>query len=1091
VPNSIVDAFASDVIFNADHSRMYVARHDGFVTIYDTLSGQVIQNIRAGRDLGGMDISPDGSFLLVTENQALSDNGSTAVFAVHKLDLATGTVTNFRYSFGSIHGPFYDVAMFADGTAIVTTTLRGSGTSTTYSLNTRTGVFTALESGSAQAPIVTATADRQHILLSPGFNVSGPLQVYDLVDGGTIQRVAQRNTGSSGESLHAYTFDGSIIAYLERQVGVIIYGKDLAPITTITGLGEVQGMVFDDLAENLYVATGGRILKFSTSSWAQVASFPYPADVPQEMFWAFFRYGASLALGPDSQYLTLVGSDHLYRIENPTAISPIRGTALGEAIGGNDAANVVNGLDGDDTLSGLGGNDRLRGGAGNDLLDGGTGRDVLYGGDGDDIYAVDDSGDQVVELANAGVDEVRASVSFALPLNVERLLLTGTAAIGGTGNALENVLTGSTAANVLTGLAGNDTLSGLAGNDTLDGGAGNDRIDGGAGADTLSYATATEGVTVNLSSTTSQDTGGSGNDTITNLENLVGSAFADVLTGNTGANVIDGGGGEDLINGGIGSAADTLAGGAGIDTVTYASAASRVIVNLGLTSAQNTLGAGIDTLSGFENLIGSAYNDTLTGTAGANRIEGGLGNDALNGLAGNDVLVGGDGNDTLTSGAGDDSIDGGAGTDIANYADATAGVTVSLLVSTAQNTGGAGTDTLTGIEGLLGSAFNDTLIGTTGDNSLSGGLGSDLIRGDLGNDSIDGGSGIDTLDYSLVGAGVTVNLVSQSVQNTGGAGFDRIINIENVIGTAFADVLTGNMFGNVLTGGAGIDTASYANAATGVRVNLTVTTAQSTLGAGSDTLVGIENLTGSAFDDLFTGDAGNNVLTGNAGNDTLIGGLGDDTLSGGAGSDTASYAGATTGITVNLSQTVAQNTIGAGIDTLASIENLIGSALADTLTGNAQLNIITGGNGDDLIDGGSANDTLDGGGNNDMLKGGSGDDLLTGGVGRDLLTGGAGNDRFVYLARTDSAAGANSDRIADFALGDILDLSAIDANANTVGSNDAFVRVTAFTGVAGQFTLAFSGGTTTLLGDTNGDGAGDFSVLFTGDVTAMTGNWVL
>jgi len=110
-----------------------------------------------------------------------------------------------------------------------------------------------------------------------------------------------------------------------------------------------------------------------------------------------------------------------------------------------------------------------------------------------------------------------------------------------------------------------------------------------------------------------------------------------------------------------------------------------------------------------------------------------------------------------------------------------------------------------------------------------------------------------------------------------------------------------------------------------------------------------------------------------------------------------------------------------------------------------------------------------------------------------VLAGAGGNDRFVYLATGDSAAGADADRIVDLSAGDILDLSGIDANANTVGTNEAFTQVGAFSNVAGQFTLAFDGGsnTTTLLGDTDGNGVADFSILFTGDVTALTGSWVL
>jgi len=813
------------------------------------------------------------------------------------------------------------------------------------------------------------------------------------------------------------------------------------------------------------------------------------------------------------------------------------GFAGDDAIRGSSVTDIIDGLAGNNRLFGLAGNDTLSAASGGDFLDGGAGDDSMTGGAGDDVYIVGDAGDVVNEAANGGYDTVYASTDTILAANVELLQMFGDG-LTGQGNALANSIFGD-------GVFAN-SLFGLGGNDYIVAGAAGDALHGGDGVDTL-----------------------------------YGQDGADSLTGDAGNDFVFGGNGDDIVAGGANN--DSLSGDAGVDTVTYAAATARVVVNLSLTGVQATLGAGSDTLSGFENLTGTAFNDTLTGAADANVLTGGLGLDTLNGLAGNDLLLGGDGNDVLQGGDGDDAIDGGAGTDIASFAAAGSAVTVSLLLAGAQNTLGAGTDTLTGIEGLTGSAFNDTLIGDAGANTLNGGTGNDTLRGDLGNDVIDGGSGVDTLDYSAVGAGITLNLISQSAQNTIGAGTDTVRGIENVIGTAFADTITGNEFGNALTagdgndmlvgglgndvlnGGSGLDTANYATATAGVKVNLTILTAQTTVGAGGDTLSGIENLNGTGFDDQFTGDGGDNVLTGNGGNDTLLGGLGNDTLSGGQGTDTISYVGAASGVMVNLGLTTAQNTIGAGSDTMSSIENLVGSALADTLTGSIQINVISGGNGNDLIDGGSSNDTLDGGANDDTLKGGTGDDLLTGGTGndsidgganldtisyaaagsgvtvslalataqavgggqgsdtivnvenilgsafadtligstlanvltggggKDSLTGGAGNDRFVYLATADSVVGANADRIADFAAGDILDLSGIDADANTVVTNDAFTQVGSFSSVAGQFTLAFDGGsnTTTLLGDTNGDGVADFSILFTGDVTALTGTWVL
>uniref|UniRef100_UPI00262CFEA3 calcium-binding protein n=1 Tax=Novosphingobium sp. TaxID=1874826 RepID=UPI00262CFEA3 len=154
-------------------------------------------------------------------------------------------------------------------------------------------------------------------------------------------------------------------------------------------------------------------------------------------------------------------------------------------------------------------------------------------------------------------------------------------------------------------------------------------------------------------------------------------------------------------------------------------------------------GAGTDTLSEIENVTGSRFNDSLTGSDSANVLSGGLGND---------TLMGGDGADTLEGGDGDDVINGeGAGSavrnavDTATYANASAGVTVSLAITTAQATGGAGTDTLSSIGNLEGSRFADTLTGNVGVNRLFGDAGDDRLDGGFGDDTLAGGQGADTL----------------------------------------------------------------------------------------------------------------------------------------------------------------------------------------------------------------------------------------------------------------------------------------------------------------------------------------------------------
>ena len=731
------------------------------------------------------------------------------------------------------------------------------------------------------------------------------------------------------------------------------------------------------------------------------------------------------------------------------------GVGTGGAAEGDFLINVENliGSSFDDLLMGSVADNRLEGGAGNDVLMGGTGADVLDGGTGTDTvsYALSGAGaalsfsatDQggiwgrfVNTAAGGYVNDAQGdvfqnveafvgsrygdwiggsstqSMTYSLGDGADFFDTVASANVadevyGGTGGDRiaagggDDLVYGDADDDYLLGEDGADKLYGGDGNDRLAGGAGADTLDGGAGVDTAEYSSAASGLTINLAAGTASD-----GDTLTSIENVVGSAFDDVLTGGDGTNVLEGGAGNDVLTGGSGD--DKLYGGEGNDLF---------LVEWSNTGDQYFGGAGIDTFSAnvagldgyvqeidlatgtnnwqdrfdsIENLIGGTANDKFWGTDGANVFNGGNGNDLLDGRGGNDELYGDAGNDTLIGGAGADKLDGGADVDTADYSGSTTGLTINLAAGTASDG-----DTLVSIENVVGSAFNDTLISAAGANVLNGGAGFDTAdysaataavtvnlsagtasdgdtlvsienaTGSAFNDTLisaaganvlNGGDGVDTVDYSLATEGVTVNLFSGPASGSDG---DTLISIENVVGSAFNDLLVASNAINVLNGGAGFDTVDY----TGSSIGLTIDLAAGTVSDG-DTLLSIENATGSSFNDLFISAAGANVLNG------------------GAGVDTVDYSGSNAAVTVNLESGNGLGGTAEG-DSLVSIENVIGTQWADVLTGNADANKLEGLGGDDTLHGLAGNDQVFGGEGNDRIYGGEGADFIDGGAGTD------------------------------------------------------------------------------------------------------------
>jgi Ca2+-binding RTX toxin-like protein/glucose/arabinose dehydrogenase len=225
-------------------------------------------------------------------------------------------------------------------------------------------------------------------------------------------------------------------------------------------------------------------------------------------------FAASLADGADTM-IGGAGSGDLYTLEDTDAdavvmlgsgqassadigqdvlrgIEDVTGGGGDDSIIGNSLSNVLRGLGGADTLTAGDGDDELDGGSGDDRLDGGWGADLMAGGTGNDQFRVDDEDDEVVELARGGTDQVTATIDYALPDQVEHLLLAGTA-VTGRGNALANRITGNAQANLLEGGEGADTLVGGQGADTLRGGLGADRLEGNGVADVFVWGSAAEG----------------------------------------------------------------------------------------------------------------------------------------------------------------------------------------------------------------------------------------------------------------------------------------------------------------------------------------------------------------------------------------------------------------------------------------------------------------------------------------------------------------------------------------------------------------------------------------------------------------------
>ena len=623
--------------------------------------------------------------------------------------------------------------------------------------------------------------------------------------------------------------------------------------------------------------------------------------------------------------------------------------------------------------------------------------------------------------ASAGVTVDLAAHTASGDASVGTDTITGVNRVRG--SFFNDTISGDANDNTLEGQGGNDVINGRGGNDTLTGGSGNDQLDGGDGIDRAIYTDATGPITVNLAAGTASGSGVGNDSTLISIEQIRGSAFADiyVATGYTGvspigsfqanANEFEGMAGNDVITGN------------GATQLSYLNATSSVTVNFtswvaGLGASGTATGdasVGTDTFTGVQVVRGSEFSDTFHGSNNLTGVE------------------------NFQGRGGDDLIDGGGGFDRASYwfrtdDNVTGGITVNMAAGTVNGDASVGHDTLLSVEAVRGTNFADTYnatgftasstnAGSAGVNNL--GAAFNEFEGLGGNDSITG-NGNTRVSYINATDAVTVEIATGTAHSTVGdlanVGNDTFAGVNAVQGSYFADTLSGsNNAANTtefFDGGAGNDTidglggfdqAFYSNAigtVSGISVNMAAGIVGGDVSIGTDTLRSIESVRGTNFADTYDatgfGQAGALNIGNNGTFNDFEGLAGNDTITGN-GNTRVTFVNATGGVTVDVAAGTATGDASVGTDTFTGVSQVRGSQFADTLFGNG------------------SNNTLDGQGGNDILDGRGGNDTLTGG---------GGADTFVFhsnfLTITDFNQGSGAFNSAE---GDLIDITALSINA--------------------------------------------------------------
>ncbi|WP_339389759.1 hypothetical protein [Erythrobacter sp. EC-HK427] len=1120
-------------VLSRDGSVIYVAGNDGILRVYDAQTGELLNEVEVGVDLGAIDISPDGTTLAIAESVARnefdspggSDSDSRDV-DLYLIDTDTLFVSRHTITVTAVTSTFGDVAFAGNGSIILTHLGNSYSNVSIFDVATETFTPAARETfttGASLAGVLSSIpADETVLRYSPSATsleiVNATGQVEHSLSGlqstfgraNLLQLEASWGAGSDGFIAVRTSFD---LFLLDGELNI------LASLKINDDPFQPLGVAFSADGSTLYAIGPGseQVFAFSTTTFELVETL----DLPRIFTTMPLRYGDEVILTNDGSAFLINSIDGLYRV----AVGFVD-TGL---IQGTEDDDLLSGTDEDDIVEALGGTDTVIASPGVDTADGGDDFDTLRvwmdsngyfpAFSGENTYIL--SGNRIYDLGGR-IDTTFSSfeqISFSV-VSYSAVTFDGSGYTPATEiDGFETVLSfGGSNSNVRATDYDDFVIIGGRGQ-VLDGGAGTDRLQFGGhtiSKETLFITALDEAVYIN------QTIFGEERSSITarNFETL-------------------------LVVANINESVDVI-------TIDASGAPLGVEFRDGRTSDSFTGSIYADLFISAPLIQGAEDNrvDIYTGNGGADRYVFGAALDMADGTTITDF----DSDDTLvftssvsapnrattfigesgfSNAAGEYRYEKGGGQTLVQFdfdGDGIADATITLQngeLDLVEASGSPGSLMLLLPPIIEGAPGPDMLDGSQDDDIMYGYAGDDVLMGFAGNDTLDGGTGTDEMIGGLGNDTYFIDSIADIVTELPGQGTDRLnttINL-NPFGTRYANIEEFALIGSAIA----IHTTD----------NGETIFANPTLGSRIFAYGGDDTINGSVGNDRIFAGSGNDTIFGGGGNDVIDGNAGADTMTGGAGNDNyfvdnlgdvvieaanegtdfvRSFVDFTLGDNIELLRIALNATVGNGNDLDNTIVTAGGAATLRGFDGNdnirgSQFNdLIQGGRGNDVINGLSGVDTIEGGAGDDEIKGSNGDDIIDGGSGNDTIFGGRDNDTITGGAGFDTMRGdigadifvfddghfsgltaSTADRITDFdqAENDKIDLSLVDAILG--GGDDAFTFIGsgAFSGTAGEVRFEQSGGVTMIFMDTNGNGNANLAIALTGLINLTEADFIL